>query len=226
MTITYKPNCKACPRLAKFLQTSRHKYPDYHNRPVDSFGDPAARLLIVGLAPGMHGANASGRAFTGDHSGDMLFATLHQHGFASQPQSLSVDDGMQLYNCRITNAVKCVPPQNKPVGAEINACNGYLRAEINALPAGAVLLALGSIAHNAVLKALGIKLAQYKFGHNVLHELPQGYWLLDTYHCSRYNVNTKRLTAAMFDAVFARAGELLSGADSGSAPHSLHAADL
>lgn len=209
MTI-YDQNCKACPRLAQFLKITRQKYPDYHNLPVDSFGDSEARLLIVGLAPGMHGANASGRAFTGDHSGDMLFQTLHKYGFASQPQSLSVDDGMQLFNCRITNAVKCVPPQNKPVGTEINACNHFLRAEIANLPKSAVILALGSIAHNAVLKACGIKLAQYKFGHNVLHELPQGHYLLDTYHCSRYNVNTKRLTEGMFAAVFSRAKGLLA----------------
>lgn len=206
---TYNKNCKACPRLAKFLKANHKKYPDYHNLPVDSFGDPNARMLIVGLAPGMHGANASGRAFTGDHSGDMLFQTLHKYGFASQPQSLSVDDGMQLFNCRITNAVKCVPPQNKPVGAEINGCNHFLRAEIDALPAGAVILALGSIAHNAVLKAFDSKLARYKFKHNALHELPQGYYLLDTYHCSRYNVNTKRLTSQMFEAVFATAKALL-----------------
>ncbi len=208
---TYNINCKACPRLAKFLKTTRKKYPDYHNLPVKSFGAPNAHLLIVGLAPGMHGANASGRAFTGDHSGDMLFQTLHKYGFASQSRSLSIDDGMQLFDCRIPNAVKCVPPQNKPVGAEINACNHFLRAEMEALPPGAVILALGSIAHNAVLKAFDIKLAQYKFGHNVLHELPQGYYLLDTYHCSRYNVNTKRLTAEMFEAVFSRAKMLIRG---------------
>ncbi len=206
---TYNLNCKACPRLVSFLKATRQKYPDYHNRPVDSFGDPKARLFIVGLAPGMHGANASGRAFTGDHSGDMLFATLHKYGFASQPRSLSVDDGMVLNDCRMTNAVKCVPPQNKPVGAEVAACNPFLRAEIASLAPGAVILALGSIAHNATLKALGLTQSQYKFGHNVLHALPQGVHLLDTYHCSRYNVNTKRLTPAMFDAVFSRARQLI-----------------
>ncbi|MGB0845315.1 MAG: uracil-DNA glycosylase [Thiolinea sp.] len=206
---TFDINCTACPRLAGFLAELRQKYPDYYNLPVDSFGDPLARLLIVGLAPGMHGANASGRPFTGDHSGDMLFRTLHKFGFASQSASLHVDDGMVLTDCRISNAVKCLPPQNKPVGSEINACNHFIRKEMLELPAGSVVLALGSIAHNAVLKALGIKLAQFKFAHNALHELPQGFYLLDTYHCSRYNVNTRRLTTEMFEAVFAHARTLL-----------------
>ena len=206
---TFDINCKACPRLNGFLKELRRQYPDYHNLPVPPFGDPNARLLIIGLAPGMHGANASGRSFTGDQSGALLFETLHKFGFASQPQSVSQDDEMQLLDCRISNAVKCLPPQNKPTGSEINACNHFIRAEMEALPQGAVILALGSIAHNAVLKAFGIKLAQFKFGHNVLHELPQGYYLLDTYHCSRYNVNTKRLTVPMFEAVFERVRGLL-----------------
>ncbi len=207
----FNPDCTLCPRLAGFLQDLRQKYPDYHNKPVQPFGDPAARLLIVGLAPGMHGANASGRPFTGDHAGILLYQTLHKFGFASRPESLSSDDGLELINCRITNAVKCLPPQNKPVGSEINTCNPYLQTELHSVQPGSVILALGSIAHTAVLKTLGIKLAQYKFGHAALHTLPQGFYLLDTYHCSRYNTNTRRLTTPMFEAVFAKAGALLAG---------------
>lgn len=209
MSSNFDIKCQSCPRLSDFLADLREQYPHYHNLPVAPFGDPEARLLIVGLAPGMHGANASGRAFTGDQSGDLLYQTLHKFGFASQPSSRSVDDGMQLFNCRVTNAVKCLPPQNKPVGSEINTCNHFLQAELSALPEGAVILALGSIAHNAVLKACGLKLSACRFAHNALHQLSTGQSLLDSYHCSRYNVNTRRLTPAMFEAVFARAADLL-----------------
>lgn len=202
-------NCQACPRLATFLAEVRNRYPDYHNLPVASFGDPKARLFIVGLAPGMHGANASGRAFTGDQSGALLYRILHKFGFASQPESQTANDGMRLINCRVSNAVKCLPPQNKPLGSEINTCNHFLKAELADLNKGTVILALGSIAHNAVLKAFGLRLAAYKFGHNVLHELPSGSYLLDSYHCSRYNINTRRLTETMFEAVFIRASEML-----------------
>lgn len=200
--------CRDCPRLADFLDSVKARYPDYYCRPVPPFGDPGARLLIVGLAPGMHGANRSGRPFTGDHAGILLYQMLHQYGFASADQSLAVDDGLELIDARITNAVKCLPPDNKPVGAEINTCNTYLASELQNLPAGSVVLALGGIAHRAVIKACGLRQAEYKFGHAALHQLP-AFRLLDSYHCSRYNTNTGRLTEPMFSGVFARARELL-----------------
>jgi len=202
-------NCRACPRLAEFLDQVKVQYPEYHARPVAPFGDHEARLLIVGLAPGMHGANATGRPFTGDFAGILLYETLYKYGFSSAPESLSSDDGLQLHDCRITNAVKCLPPQNKPVGSEINSCNEFLRLELDAMPYGAVVLALGTIAHNAVIKALGMKQKEYPFGHNRLHQLTDGISLLDSYHCSRYNTQTRRLTPDMFFEVFARARKLL-----------------
>lgn len=195
--------CKRCKRLAGFLQEVNTKYPDYFCQPVPAFGDPEARLLIVGLAPGLHGANATGRPFTGDQAGGLLFKTLYKFGFASATESLHVDDGLKLFNCRISNAVKCLPPQNKPTTKETYTCTKYfLRDELMALPQGAIILALGSIAHNAVLRAFGKTLAVYTFSHNALHDLENGYYLLDSYHCSRYNTQTKRLTEAMFDEVF------------------------
>lgn len=200
--------CRQCDRLATFLDQVQERYPDYYCRPVPPFGDSNARFLIVGLAPGMHGANASGRPFTGDHAGILLYQMLHKYGFASRDHSKSVDDGLELTDCRITNAVKCLPPDNKPVGAEINTCNSFLENELRTLPKGAVVLALGGIAHRAIVKALRLRQADYKFGHNVLHDLGE-FQLVDSYHCSRYNTNTGRLTEAMFDAVFARARELL-----------------
>lgn len=200
--------CRDCPRLADFLDTVNARYPDYYCRPVPPFGDPDARLLIVGLAPGMHGANQTGRPFTGDHAGILLYQMLHEHGYASRDRSVSVDDGLELHGARITNAVKCLPPDNKPVGAEINTCNTYLANELQSLPADAVVLALGGIAHRAIVKACGLRQADYKFGHATLHELP-AFRLLDSYHCSRYNTNTGRLTPAMFAAVFAEARQLL-----------------
>lgn len=172
------------------------------------FGDANARLLIVGLAPGMHGANRSGRPFTGDHAGILLYQMLHEFGFSSSPDSVSTDDGLLLTDCRITNAVKCLPPDNKPVGAEINTCNAYLAAELTTLPTGAVVLALGVIAHRAVVKALGLRQADFKFGHAALHDLG-GLQLLDSYHCSRYNTNTRRLTEQMFWMVFEKVRGLL-----------------
>ncbi len=205
----FDPDCRTCPRLADFLDEVAASYPDYHARPVAPFGDPKARLLIVGLAPGMHGANASGRPFTGDYAGILLYETLYQYGFSSAPESLSRDDGLELYDCRITNAVKCLPPQNKPVGSEINNCNGFLQQELQGLPKGAVVMALGSIAHNAVIRALGLRQKAHKFGHNQLHDLGDGLQLLDSYHCSRYNTQTRRLTPKMFHAVFERAKGLL-----------------
>ncbi len=205
----FDPDCRACPRLATFLDEVKTAYPDYHARPVAPFGDPDARLLVVGLAPGMHGANATGRPFTGDYAGILLYETLYRFGFGSSPESLSASDGLRLLNCRITNAVKCLPPQNKPIGVEINTCNGFLKKELDSLPPAAVVLALGSIAHNAVIKAKGLRQKMYPFGHDRLHLLPEGLRLIDSYHCSRYNTQTRRLTAEMFQAVFARARGLL-----------------
>jgi len=201
--------CARCDRLASFLESVRRDYPAYHARPVPPFGDARARLLVVGLAPGFHGANATGRPFTGDHAGILLYQTLHRHGFANRPQSVAVDDGLRLLDCRITNAVKCLPPQNKPTGPEIRLCNGFLASELDTLGEGGVVLALGSIAHQAVLRALSMRLSRYPFGHAREHALPGGRVLLDSYHCSRYNTQTRRLSEAMFDQVFARARELL-----------------
>jgi uracil-DNA glycosylase family 4 len=202
--------CTHCPRLSRFLEEGRKKYPDYYCAPVAPFGDPKARLILVGLAPGFHGANATGRPFTGDHAGILLYKTLHRFGFATRPESVSRDDGLQLVNCRITNSVKCVPPENKPTPAEIRTCNRYLAAELRKVPADAVLVALGSIAHNAALRALELKPSDYKFAHAAEHALPGGQRLIDSYHCSRYNTQTRRLTEQMFTDVFARAKALLT----------------
>jgi len=207
-TPVYDAGCRACPRLAGFLDEVAGKYPGYFCKPVPPFGDAAARLLVVGLAPGMHGANRTGRPFTGDHAGILLYEMLHRHGFASAAVSTAADDDLRLEDARITNAVKCLPPENKPVGAEINTCNTFLASELTTLPEGAVVLALGGIAHRAVIKALGLRQADYAFAHAALHELGH-LRMLDSYHCSRYNTNTGRLTEPMFDAVFAKARSLL-----------------
>lgn len=199
--------CAACPRLAAYLQAARADHPGYHCRPVPAFGDTRPRLLIVGLAPGFHGANRSGRPFTGDHAGLLLYATLHAFGYADRPVSLAADDGLQLRGCRITNAVKCVPPGNRPETAEIKRCNAYLKAELGELPAGAAILALGRIAHRAVLTALGLEDRAHPFAHAARHALPDGRRLYDSYHCSRYNTQTGRLTREMFAAVFRRIQE-------------------
>ncbi len=208
----FDPECRRCPRLVAFLDRVQGENPGYHCRPVAPFGDPQARLLVVGLAPGMHGANATGRPFTGDYAGILLYRTLHRFGFASAPESVSADDGLVLRDCRITNAVKCLPPQNKPQLAEIRACNDLLARELASLPAGAVVIALGTIAHNAVLRARGERQSRWPFGHASLHPLPDGPVLLDSYHCSRYNTQTRRLTPEMFEQVFARARDLLDNA--------------
>ncbi|MHB1352639.1 MAG: uracil-DNA glycosylase [Thiobacillus sp.] len=200
----FDANCRACPRLASFLDEVRARHPAYHARPVPAFGDAAPRLLIVGLAPGMHGANRSGRPFTGDHAGILLYATLHRFGYASAPESRGRDDGLRLIGCRITNAVKCLPPANKPEPGEIRACNGYLAAELAALPTDATILALGQIAHQSVLRAQGLRLKDYPFAHAGDHALPGGRRLVSSYHCSRYNTQTRRLTPEMFAAVFAQ----------------------
>ena len=202
--------CTACPRLAAFLADCRQRFPAYHGRPVAPFGPADARLLVVGLAPGFHGANASGRPFTGDHAGLLLYSTLHAHGFASAAVSKSRDDGLRLLDCRISNAVKCVPPANRPEGSEVQRCNVYLANELAASPRVSVIVALGAIAHGAVLRALGLRASTHPFAHAAEHRLPDGRLLIDSYHCSRYNTQTRRLTPAMFDAVFARARQCLT----------------
>ena len=212
MTEVFNASCRDCPRLAAFLDSVKEKNPDYYCKPVPPFGDASARFLIVGLAPGMHGANRTGRPFTGDHAGLLLYETLHAFGFSNQAEATAVDDGLELLDCRITNAVKCLPPDNKPVGAEINTCNSYLANELRLLPKNSVMLALGGIAHRAIVRALSLRQADYPFGHAAEHELAEGLLLLDSYHCSRYNTNTRRLTDEMFRAVFARAKELLAQA--------------
>jgi uracil-DNA glycosylase family 4 len=208
----FSTDCRNCPRLAAFLDAVKEKYPSYHCRPVPPFGDAAARFLIIGLAPGMHGANRTGRPFTGDHAGLLLYETLHAFGFSNMAEATAVDDGLELIDCRITNAVKCLPPDNKPVGTEINTCNAYLANELLLLPKNSVLLALGGIAHRAILRALSLRQADFPFGHAAEHELGSGLMLLDSYHCSRYNTNTRRLTDEMFRSVFTRAKELLAQA--------------
>jgi uracil-DNA glycosylase family 4 len=210
MTDSFDRDCRRCPRLAQFLDDVRVKHPDYYCRPVPPFGDPLARLLIVGLAPGLHGANRTGRPFTGDYAGVLLYKTLHQFGFSTGAESVSADDPLQLINCRITNAVKCLPPDNKPIGSEINTCNDFLTNELRSLAADSVVLALGGIAHRAVIKSVGGRQAAYKFGHAAEHRVEDRFTMLDSYHCSRYNTNTRRLTPEMFQDVFARARNLLN----------------
>lgn len=206
----FDERCQRCPRLVEFLAQGKREYPDYHCGPVAPFGDAHARLIVVGLAPGFHGANATGRPFTGDYAGLLLYSTLHKYGFGSQPESVSRDDGLVLINTRITNAVKCVPPENKPTPAEIKTCSSFISAELQSLQPGSVIVALGTIAHGAVLKAFNLKLANHKFAHAAEHDLPNQHRLIDSYHCSRYNTNTGRLTETMFHQVFARARVLVA----------------
>ncbi|CAG0957956.1 Type-5 uracil-DNA glycosylase [Burkholderiales bacterium] len=199
----YDPDCRSCARLAGFLDRVRTAHPGYWCRPVPPFGPRGAPLLLVGLAPGMHGANASGRAFTGDHAGILLYETLFDFGFASAPVSVSRDDDLALTGCRISNAVKCLPPQNRPLPAEVAACGRYLAADLASLPDGAAVVALGRVAHEAVLRVLGVRRLAHPFAHGARHALPGGrLTMFDTFHCSRYNTNTRRLTRAMFRAVF------------------------
>jgi uracil-DNA glycosylase family 4 len=195
-------DCSLCPRLAAFRRDNRAAFPSFHNAPVPSFGPADARLLIVGLAPGLKGANQTGRPFTGDYAGALLYPTLLRYGFASGPYGARAGDGLELQDCRITNAVRCVPPANKPVGNEIVNCRRFLMAEIAAMSRLEVVLALGLVAHNAVLAALGLRQSHAKFTHGARHALPNGLTLAESYHCSRYNTNTGRLTEAMFHAVF------------------------
>jgi uracil-DNA glycosylase family 4 len=208
----YDVDCRRCVRLAAFLDTVKAANPGYWCRPVPRFGDPLARLVIVGLAPGMHGANASGRPFTGDYAGILLYRTLHAFGFANLPDAVAAGPSLRLVDCRITNAVKCLPPDNKPMPVEVANCNGYLATDLAALPAGGAVLALGRIAHDATLRALGVRPSAHAFAHNARHDVLSGgrtVALFDSYHCSRYNTNTGRLTDAMFRDVFvAIAGHL------------------
>ncbi|HSY97428.1 MAG TPA: uracil-DNA glycosylase [Steroidobacteraceae bacterium] len=208
MNSTFDPACRRCPRLGKFLDAVRLKEPGYFCAPVPAFGDPQARLLIVGLAPGMHGANRTGRPFTGDHAGILLYATLHKFGLASGPISAAADDGLQLLDTRITNSVKCLPPANKPLPIEIKACNEFLRAELSQSHAVRVILALGAVAHTAVLRAYDLPAGAHRFAHAAEHPISGDRVLLDSYHCSRYNTQTRRLTAAMFEGVIGRARDL------------------
>jgi uracil-DNA glycosylase len=208
MNSTFDPACRRCPRLAAFLDVVRAKEPSYFCGPVPAFGDPEARLLIVGLAPGMHGANRTGRPFTGDHAGILLYATLHKFGLASGPISTAADDGLKLLDARITNSVKCLPPANKPLPIEIKVCNDFLRAELSQSRAARVILALGAVAHAAVLRAYDLPAGAHRFAHAAEHPLGGDRVLLDSYHCSRYNTQTRRLTAAMFEGVIGRARDL------------------
>ena len=205
MNNTFCPDCTLCPRLAGFLAKSAHANPDYHSKPVAPFGDAAPALLIVGLAPGMHGANRTGRPFTGDHAGILLYESLFELGLASAPTSVDRADGLTLRGVRITNAVKCLPPDNKPLPAEIKTCNQYLAAELEKLHTVKAILALGTVAHEATLVATGLKKTALKFGHAQEHVLPGERLLVDSYHCSRYNTQTRRLTGVMFRAVLKRA---------------------
>jgi len=196
-------NCPLCPRLVAFREAARAREPEWYNSPVRPFGDPDGRLLIVGLAPGLQGANRTGRPFTGDYAGDLLYATLLEYGFAKGKYLARPDDGLTLVDCRIGNAVHCVPPQNKPLPVEINSCRPFLVATIEGMPNLRAIVALGRIAHDSTLKALGIRGAAAPFGHGAIH--PAGTRkLYDSYHCSRYNTNTRVLTPEMFLNVFAK----------------------
>jgi uracil-DNA glycosylase len=196
-------NCPLCPRLSGFREASRAKEPDWFNSPVPSFGDADARLLIVGLAPGLQGANRTGRPFTGDFAGDLLYATLLEYGFAKGVYQARPDDGLSLNDCRISNAVRCVPPQNKPLPAEINACRPFLSATIAAMPKLRAIVALGRVAHDSMLKVLGLRSTAAPFAHGAIHPA-EAVKLYDSYHCSRYNTNTRVLTPEMFREVFAK----------------------
>ncbi|MGZ8348275.1 MAG: uracil-DNA glycosylase [Allosphingosinicella sp.] len=201
-------DCPLCPRLVAFREDLRAEHPDWWNGPVPAFGDRAAWLGIVGLAPGMWGANRTGRPFTGDFAGVLLYETLIKYGLAEGHYEERIDDGLRLTGCVILNSVKCLPPANKPLPAEVATCSSYYRGALDRLPNVRLLVALGQIAHVNAVRTAGGRQADYRFGHLAEHRLPDGRMLIDSYHCSRYNQNTGRLTAAMFEAVFARAVDL------------------
>jgi uracil-DNA glycosylase family 4 len=205
-------DCPRCPRLVAYRQRLRRALPGGHNAPVASFGDPAAALLIVGLAPGAQGANRTGRPFTGDAAGELLYAALARHGFSHGRYGARPDDGLELVGCRITNALRCVPPQNRPIGAEVAACRAFLRSELTDGAPPRVALALGRVAWDAVLRALGVAAGRFAFAHGAVATVPGQPTLVGSYHCSRYNVNTGRLTPAMFETAFARAAALARAA--------------
>lgn len=198
-------DCPLCPRLVSFRHELQAEYPDWWNAPIPAFGDPDAWLVIVGLAPGKHGANRTGRPFTGDYAGELLYSTLAKFGLSEGQFDARPDDGLSLHGTMLINAVRCLPPANKPTPEEIRTCRPFLEAPLAALPTAAVFVALGQIAHQSAVKALGGKLPKAKFGHLAEHRMPDGRVLIDSYHCSRYNQNTGRLTAEMFEAVFERA---------------------
>jgi uracil-DNA glycosylase len=212
MSKIFDSSCRRCPRLAAFLDSVHAQHPGYYCKPVPPFGDRKARLLIVGLAPGKHGANRTGRPFTGDHAGVLLYATLFKFGLATAPVSTAADDGLELTKARITNAVKCLPPDNKPLPSEIKTCNDYLRAELARSSSVRAILALGTIAHEAVLRSYDLPAKKFRFAHGAVHDLSDGRVLLDSYHCSRYNTQTRRLTTAMFEAVVEKARTLADAA--------------
>ena len=195
-------DCDLCPRLSGFLKDLRTEYPDYHNGPVPSFGDPDPKLLIVGLAPGMHGANRTARPFTGDWAGDLLYSTIEKFDLSEGAYGGEADDGLTLKSVLITNAVRCLPPQNKPIGAECAACRPFLTDQIRSLPNLRAIMTLGKISHDNTVRALGLRLKDYPFGHHKIYEVERGIKLISSYHCSRYNTNTKRLTEDMFHGVF------------------------
>jgi uracil-DNA glycosylase family 4 len=202
-------DCPLCPRLVDYRHACRAEFPGWWNAPVPSFGDPAAAIAIIGLAPGKHGANRTGRPFTGDYAGDLLFATLAKFGLSNDSYDARVDDGLALNNIIIVNSVKCLPPQNRPTPEEVRTCRPFLSKAVGALPNARVFIALGQIAHQSAVKVLGGRLPKARFAHLAEHRMPDGRMLVDSYHCSRYNTNTGRLTAPMFEAVFARALELV-----------------
>lgn len=214
-------DCALCPRLVAFRQAWRNREPGWFNAPVPSFGPASARLLVVGLAPGLRGANRTGRPFTGDGAGALLFPALLWAGFARGRYRARADDGLELLDCRIANAVRCVPPQNRPTGVEVRRCNPFLADEVAALPRLRAILALGTVAHRAVLQALALRPASAAFAHGALHRLKNGLVLVDSYHCSRLNTNTGRLTEAMFHAVFTTVRSLLESPPDAPAPHSI-----
>ena len=204
-------DCGLCPRLAAYRAANRAENPDWFNAPVPSFGCIDARLLIVGMAPGVRGANRTGRPFTGDYAGVLLYETLLKYGFAEGTYAADPNDGLKLVDCRIANAVRCVPPANLPQPAEVATCNRFLVAEFGAMPNLRAALSLGVLAHAAVLRASGLPLNRLRFRHGEVHTLPDGLLLVNSYHVSRYNTSTKRLTPAMFEEVVAKLAGLLSG---------------